>query len=224
MKTDTPMNAYIIKGLVHGHGGEPVLSLPELVIPRGGVTAILGSNGAGKSTLLTLLALLARPDRGRIDVLGEAVTRGNHRRLRDRVSLLLQQPYLLHTTVAHNVGWGINGGASGGERRARIARALAQVGLEGFEHKRVKRLSGGEAQRVALARLLARDPEVVLLDEPTTHLDHDARPLIEAALREWVEDRGATLIIATHDRAQAKRLGARIIHLDHGSPRNPAAR
>jgi len=210
--------AYALRGVGFAYpGGEEVLHVEALEIPAGRVAALVGPNGSGKSTLLHLLAFLAVPSRGELQFFSAPVGPEEGRALRRRVGFLLQNPYLFHGTVAGNVEWGLRTrGLPAGERRRRIAQALAQVGLEGYAGRSAQALSGGEAQRLALARLLALEPAVVLLDEPTNHLDRETRARIETTLKSWVEERQTTVVIATHDVSQAHRLGAQVWQMENG--------
>lgn len=210
--------AYALRGVGYAYpGGEEVLHVEDLEIAAGRVAALVGPNGSGKSTLLHLLAFLAAPSRGELCFFDAPVGPEEGRALRKRVGFLLQNPYLFHTTVAGNVEWGLRTrGLPAGERRRRMAQALVQVGLDGYAGRSAQALSGGEAQRLALARLLALEPAVILLDEPTNHLDRETRVRIEATLLAWVRERQTTVVIATHDISQAHRLGAQVWQMENG--------
>jgi len=209
--------AYALRDVGYAYGDREVLAVDRLEIPSGRFTALVGPNGSGKSTLLHLLGFLAAPSRGEMIFFGEPATPSRLTALRLRVGLLLQNPYLFHTSVAENVAWGLKvRGYSPAERSRRAKKALDVVELGGYERRFALALSGGEAQRVALARLVALEPEVILLDEPTNHLDAETRVRIEAALQEWVRERGTTVVLATHDITQAHRLGAAVWQLDSG--------
>ncbi len=214
------MNAYELTDVRFSYGGRPVLDVPELEIPRAGVTALIGPNGSGKSTLLHLLGFWDEPRGGALRFFGEAAGRDRFASLRLRVSVLLQNPYLFHASVAGNVEWGLKiRGMPTGQRKHRAGEALELVGLSAYAARPAAALSGGEAQRLALARLLALEPEVLLLDEPTNHVDVDTRERIEATLARWVCERGSTVVLATHDAAQAHRLGAGVWRLSEGRMR-----
>jgi tungstate transport system ATP-binding protein len=210
--------AYDLRDVGFSYAGpEEVLQVDALEIPAGGITALVGPNGSGKSTLLQLLAFLADPSRGEIRFFGEPVATAGAVHARRQVGYLLQNPYLFHTTVTGNVEWGLQiRGVQAAEVRRRTRDALARVELEGLADRPAQSLSGGEAQRLALARLLALEPQVILLDEPTNHLDRETRARIEVTLGEWVRSRGTTVVLATHDVAQAHRLGAEVWQLEGG--------
>lgn len=219
------MNAYSLTDIRHGYGDKTVLTVPDLELPAGEITALVGPNGAGKTTLLHLLSLLTWPDQGEIRLFDTPVTRSARARLRQDVCLLLQTPYLFRTSVEKNLAWGLKGmKLTRGERARRMAEALEWVGLERVASRPARQLSGGEGQRLALARLLARQPKVILLDEPTTHVDAATTARIEAVLTGWVREHATTVILATHDIAQAVRLNARCLTLSDGRITNSASR
>lgn len=209
--------AYRLEDVGFAYGDQEVLDVSRLEIPAGKVTALVGPNGSGKSTLLHVLAFLAEPRRGALSFFGETATPAHTGAMRLRVGLLLQNPYLFHTSVAGNVDWGLKiRGVEPSERRRRAAEALGLLGLSGYEERFAHALSGGESQRLALARLLALEPDVILLDEPTNHLDAETRVRVEHALQEWVGRRGTTVVLATHDVSQAYRLRAAVWQMEAG--------
>lgn len=213
------MSAYRLTAVRFSYqeGGPEALAIPELEIPAGHITVLVGPNGSGKSTLLHLLAFLAEPTGGELCFQGNPVTAEQRNSLRLRVSLLLQNPYLFHTSVLENVEWGLKiRGVSASQRLGRAREALEQVGLSGYEDRDARALSGGEGQRLALARLLALEPDVLLLDEPTNHLDEETRGRVEEILERWVGERGTTVVMATHDDGQAYRLGSAVWRLERG--------
>lgn len=178
-----------------------------------GATAIVGPSGAGKSTLLRLLNRLADPDRGTIRFLGEDLRGLDVLSLRRRACLVPQLPAPLPGTVAGNVA----AGPAMAGRDADVERALELAGLGGdFAERDVERLSVGEQQRVMLARALALQPEVLLLDEPTAALDHEAKASVERTLADLHRRPGISTVLVTHDRAQAARLAGTTIELRAG--------
>ena len=185
-------------------GGRAVLDGVDLELRRGEVVALLGPNGAGKTTLVTLLAGIARPDRGRVECAG-------------RVAAALQAPAMARRTALANVEAGLGWwGVPRAERRQRALRALAALGVDHKAASAARTLSGGEARRVHLARALATEPDALLLDEPFAGLDVSARAdlLYETAGALRVEHR-ATLIVV-HDRAEAWALADRVVVLIDG--------
>jgi tungstate transport system ATP-binding protein len=213
---------YRLEGACYAYppAGAPfALELDALNIADGEVLALVGPNGAGKTTLLMLLALLLRPVRGRLDFLGRdlwASEDGAFMGRRDAV-LLTHHPYLFKGTIADNVAFGLKmRKLPDAETRARLDNALSLVELDGWGGKSVSALSAGQAQRVALARVLALRPKALLLDEPTANLDAALGLRMEAVLREAGREWGTTVVFSTHDFSQASRLADAILYLSEG--------
>ena len=181
-----------------------------VILAASAPTVLIGPNGAGKTTLL-------RAAMGLIPVsLGRITWGGRDTAAPERLAILFQRPVMLRRSTAGNVRYAL--AAAGVPRAARNQRAaelLALVGLEGLERRPARRLSGGEQQRLALARALARDPAVLFLDEPTARLDPAATKAIEDIVRA-VTARGVKVVMSTHDLGQAKRLAGDIVLLHRG--------
>ncbi|ABM13347.1 MULTISPECIES: sulfate/molybdate ABC transporter ATP-binding protein [Mycolicibacterium] len=194
----------------------------DVEVDEGEVLAVLGPNGAGKSTLLMLIAGLLRPDVGRIE-LGDAVVTDTatgtfvpaHAR---RVAMLSQQAMLFpHMTVAANVAYAPRcRGESRKTARATARRWLTAVGADELADRRPAQLSGGQAQRVAVARALAAEPHLLLLDEPMAALDVTTAPALRRLLREVLRDSGRTAIVVTHDLLDALALADKVVVVDNG--------
>ncbi|ASU59102.1 ABC transporter ATP-binding protein [Nocardiopsis dassonvillei] len=172
----------------------------DLTVEAGRMLALVGASGSGKTTLLNCMGLLERPSAGRILFEGTDITRlgpGGQRRFRaDRLGYLFQD-YALVESVSVRANLDI---VKRHGTRSRQAAALERVGLAGREQERVHRLSGGEQQRVALARVLVKQPSLVLADEPTGALDHDNGAMVVEVLRQLSRE-GCAVVIATHDDA-----------------------
>jgi putative ABC transport system ATP-binding protein len=193
-------------------GGRPVLRDVSLRVEPG-ATALLGPSGSGKSSLLRLLNRLADPDSGSIRFRGEDVRDLDVLDLRRRACLVPQLPAPVPGTVADNVRYGPS--LRGGE--ADVERALVLGGIDSsYADRDASRLSVGEQQRLMLARALALEPEVLLLDEPTAALDEDAREGVERTIGELVGRAGLSTVLVTHDRGQASRLAERTIEIRDG--------
>lgn len=210
---------YELRGVVRRHGARTVLDVPRLDLGRGGIIGVAGPNGGGKSTLLRLLALLDSPDAGVLRYDGEPVGPPSTARtaeLRRSVTLLLQEPYLLRRSVHDNVAFGlaVRGTA---EALPAVRDALNLVGLDPdvFLRRRWFELSGGEAQRVALAARLALAPRVLLMDEPTASLDEESAERIAQAAQA-AAGRGATVVVVSHDRDWLDPLASRILIVRRG--------
>ncbi len=180
-----------------------------LTLNSAGITLVMGPNGAGKSLLIRLIHGLESPTSGRITWAGAELDSA----ARKRQALVFQRPTLLRRSVAQNVAFAmrLRRPVDHGE----IRRLLARVGLEGFHDRPARRLSGGEQQRLALARALATRPDIVLLDEPTANLDPASTQIIETIVTAE-RDAGTKVIFVTHDIAQARRLGDDIVFLQRG--------
>jgi tungstate transport system ATP-binding protein len=181
----------------------------DLTIARGACTLILGANGAGKSTLLRLLHGLLTPTQG-------VIAWGGMPRRPGGQAMVFQRAVLLRRSAAANIRYALalaNVGAP--EADARIDDALAEVGLRHLGHRSARTLSGGEQQRLALARAWALRPEVLFLDEPTASLDPKAARAVEEIVR-GIRARGTTIVMSTHNLAQAKRLADDIVFLHEG--------
>lgn len=192
-----------------------ILDGVSLRVADGEIVAVLGPSGSGKSTLLRAIAGLVPSTSGRILWDGQDLsTVPTHRRLFG----LMFQGYALfpHMTVAENVAFGLN---MAGHRHPEdeVAEALSWVGLGGFGDRTVDSLSGGEQQRVALARTLAPRPRLVMLDEPLGALDRNLRQKLVVDTRKILEEREVTAIVVTHDREEAVAMSDRLALMRHGT-------
>ena len=191
--------------------GTPILRGIDLVIPTGATTVLVGPSGAGKSTLLRLCNRLEVPTSGTVRFHGTSLDEVEPRAHRRRVGMVFQQP----TTFPGSVGDNLRVADPDADHTA-LHDVLAAVGLDGDLHDReADTLSGGEAQRLCIARALLTDPEVLLLDEPTSSLDEEARDEVEA-MASRLRGRGVTLVWVTHDKAQAARRGDHVVAMDDG--------
>lgn len=198
--------------------GDFTLQVERLVLSAGGLYTLKGENGSGKSTLLQLLALLRPSQAGTFLFAGRVVRwRGSVlRHLRQQVTLLEQNPFLFAGSVEQNLAFGLKlRGFQGADLQRRIDQALESSGLTGFNQRQARELSGGETRRVALARALALQPKLLLLDEPTANLDTGQLAALERFLK-TLPATGMTLVVATHDDLQPQRLGGRNIYLEQG--------
>ncbi len=196
--------------------GVAALDGVDLEVGDGEVVAVLGPSGSGKSTLLRVIAGLERPDRGRVRWNGEDVTDvPPHLR---RFGLMFQSYALFpHLTVAGNVAFGLRMlGLPPAEVEKRTREALRWVDLEEFADRPVEGLSGGEQQRVALARTLAPEPRLVMLDEPLGALDRNLRERLVVDTRRLLRERGATALYVTHDHGEAESVADRVAIMHAG--------
>jgi NitT/TauT family transport system ATP-binding protein len=194
----------------HGGRGLPVLEGIDLEVRQGEFCCIVGPSGCGKSTLLNIVAGLEKPDQGRVwsdhhEVAGPGP---------DRVVIFQEQALFPWLDVWGNVEFGLkNLGLPEGERESRIRRYLDLVHLREFQHARVHQLSGGMKQRVSLARSLAMQPEILLMDEPFSALDPHTRERLQEELQDLWAATGATILFVTHGLKEAVALGDRVVLL-----------
>jgi putative ABC transport system ATP-binding protein len=203
------------RNLSRAVAGKVLVDNISLHVRRGEVLAIVGPNGAGKSSFLRLLNRLDEPTSGTVLLYGQDYREIAPRELRRSVGMVMQSAYLFPGSVTENLRFGP---LQQGQDLApsEIEALLEQVGLEGFAGREVLYLSGGEAQRVSLARALANQPDVLLLDEPTSSLDERAERGIEELLTRVLSDQHLTALMITHDSAQAARIANRAILIDAG--------
>jgi putative ABC transport system ATP-binding protein len=195
--------------------GKILVSDISVQVRKGTILAVVGPSGAGKSSFLRLINRLDEPTGGTVYLAGRDYKQLAPRDLRRRVGMVMQSAHLFPGTVAENLRFGPR--QHGEDLLApEIDSLLEEMGLEGFADRDVLNLSGGEAQRVSLARTLANRPEVLLLDEPTSALDDRAEREIEALLTRVLRDQHLTALIVTHDTAQAERIADRAILIDAG--------
>lgn len=184
-------------------------------VQKGNIVAIVGPSGAGKSSFLRLLNRLDEPTAGTVLLDGKDYRTSPPQELRRRVGMVMQSPHLFPGTVADNVRYGPR---QRGEKlpTETIERLLERVGLVGYADRDVSNLSGGEAQRVSLARTLANSPEVLLLDEPTSALDETTQRGVEDLIHSIIQQGGLTCLIVTHDIQQAARMATHVMVLEKG--------
>lgn len=189
-----------------GVNGRILVGPLSLEIEAGPSTIVLGANGAGKSVLLRLMHGLIAPSSGTVRWEGDA---------RGRQAMVFQRPVMLRRSALANVVYAIEAAGGGKDAGKTALEALEEVGLKHLAHRPARVLSGGEQQRLALARAWALHPEVLFLDEPTANLDPSSMREIEAIIRAF-DASGTKIIMSTHNLGQARRLGDEVLYVHQG--------
>ncbi len=207
-----------VKELQVRRGGSLVLDISSLTVEEGTVLSLIGPNGAGKTTLMQTLACLIKPHGGEFFFKGEKVL-SNHGLLqyRRKLAMVFQEPLLFDTTVFQNVASGLKiRRMDRSEIEKRVKQNLQRFGISHLIDRSARKISGGEAQRAALARALAIQPEILFLDEPFASLDPPTRESLMEDLEKILRQTNTTAIFATHDRMEALRLSDRIAVMNQG--------
>jgi tungstate transport system ATP-binding protein len=210
-----------LEGVGKSYGPSQILKEVDLQVDEGEVLALIGPTGSGKTTLLRLIDLLEEPSQGSILFEGRDASRLPEREmliLRRRMAMVFQKPVMFKASVKENVSYGLK--VRGIKAPGKVDLVLKAVGLQSCANRDATTLSGGEMQRIALARALIVEPEVLLLDEPTANLD----PRSAASVEELISGMQTTVIMATHNMDQCKRLSDRVVILLEGrlsAPRKP---
>jgi tungstate transport system ATP-binding protein len=190
--------------------GVTILDRINLALAAGAPTVVIGPNGSGKTTLLRLAMALIRPTTGRI------TWGGRDDGASERRAIVFQRPVMLRRSAEANLRYALDAaGVPSAERATRVNELMALVGLTGLGERPARKLSGGEQQRLALARALAKDPQVLFLDEPTASLDPAATKSVEDLIRD-VAARGIKVVMSTHDLGEARRLAGAIVLMHRG--------
>jgi tungstate transport system ATP-binding protein len=198
-------------------GGRAILDISRFDLAPRSILAVIGPNGAGKSTLLSLLAGILPPASGSVLFGGEEVYPGSTLLHRRRVTLVFQDPLLLDDTVAGNVATGLRfRGVDRARLQERVDKSMERFRISHLKKRRARNLSGGEAQRTSLARAMALEPELLLLDEPSAALDPPTRELLLDDLARTLRETGTAAVLATHDRTEALRLADRVAVMRDG--------
>jgi tungstate transport system ATP-binding protein len=210
---------YELQQVTQQYNGKTVLNIKKLEIESGKIYGLLGANGAGKTTLFNILSFLEAPASGQVVFAGQSVFFGRTElhKLRRRVVMVDQYPIMFTTTVFKNIEFGLKiRGMTKERRQAVIDEALDMVDLAAYRGASAAELSGGETQRLALARALALSPEVMLCDEPTANVDVENQAVIRALLTRVNLETRCTILFTSHDRLQAAGLADETVVLEKG--------
>lgn len=200
-----------LRNVIVNRNGRAALQIDALDIQRGETLTIVGPNGAGKSTLLLVLARLLMFSRGDIQYDGKSLKQWDELEYRRKISFVFQAPLLMDMTVEKNVALGLKfRGTPKEEARVRAEEWMKQLGVESLAKRRAGQLSGGEAQRVSLARAFVLEPELLLLDEPFSALDPPTRSKLIQDLSQLLENNHRTAVFVTHNLGEAAKLSHRI--------------
>lgn len=215
------MGEYLFKveNLTHNYGDRTVLTIPSLTFETRKIHAITGPNGSGKTTLCSILSLLLKPTTGTLWYQGERIYEngGATERVRKKVTMVHQNPFLFNTTVEKNVAYGLKiRNYPRSQWEPKVEECLKLMGIEHLRRQRATRLSGGETQRVAVARALAIDPEVLILDEFTANVDRNYVQVMEQVIKEVFRLKEITVFLVTHDEHQALRIADTFTYLMDG--------
>lgn len=214
------MNLYKLENIKRIHGSRTVLHIEDLAIKGGKIYTLIGPNGAGKTTLLKILSFLDLASSGKMYFMDEEVGRSDKHLypFRKRAVLLDQSPIMFSGTVWQNVEYGLKiRGIDSGERKRRILEALSLVGMERFQRYDARGLSGGENKRIALARAIVLQPEVLLCDEPTANVDGENQEIILSIIEKINREMQSSVIFSTHYLSQGQRLADETLLLQNGS-------
>lgn len=214
-----------INDLKRTYDQKVALNISDLHIPSGAFIGIIGPNGAGKSTFVKLIAGIDPISQGTLLYNQKKLQKNSH--LYKKMTLIFQKPYLFRTSVYDNIAYPLK---IRGEKKEiiekKVEKLLVNLGLEDLRHQMGKTLSGGESQKVALARALVFEPKLLLLDEPTANIDPQSIMVMERVLRDFYEKNRPTIIMVTHNIQQAKRLSKEVFFIDEGKliERGPTAK
>lgn len=210
-------SAYQLNDIGIRFGSTEALNIDSLSLPSNQSTALLGENGAGKSTLMHLLAFILRPQQGQILLSGQVITGKPTAGQRRQIGFVSQQPYLLQGSVSDNLKLALKlQRVPHASHPALIEKALNLVNLTGLADQDAATLSGGELKRAAIARAVVYEPDILLLDEPFSHLDQRHIRQLEQTIRQFSAEAGKTVIFSTHDRLQAMAIADNSINLVGG--------
>jgi tungstate transport system ATP-binding protein len=209
--------ALVVSNISKSYSSDAVLKICSFTFNSSGIYTLMGPNGSGKSTFLRICALLEAPDSGDINFYSEGKPVIKNISLMRRITLLLPKIGVFNTTVYKNVVYGLNlRNLERNDITLRAEKALDFVGLLQKKNQKALTLSSGETKRLGIARALVIEPEIFFLDEPTASVDQKNTEIIEEIIQKLKREGKSTIIIATHDTAQAERLADKLLFIKHG--------
>ena len=208
--------AYRLSNIRFCYEDTVALSLSDVTIQANKITALIGPNGSGKSTLLSLLACLTINQQGQIQFFDEVLTHDNTSSFRKQIAFLAQKPYMLRGSVEDNLKLPLKFHNIKQNQSALINSTLKELNISDLRQQSAKTLSGGEQQKVALARAIITNPDVLVLDEPFSYLDNNSEQLLENFITQFTKDNNKTVIFSTHNRLQGLAIADDVISLVKG--------
>ena len=210
---------FALENLRHSYEDRIILDISSLAFEEKRIHAIIGPNGSGKTTLCNILGFILKPNTGKIYYRGDNIytENGTVERLRKKITMVHQNPFLFNTSVEKNVAYGLRVRKHPRSQwKPKVEECLKLMGMEHLRRQRATRLSGGETQRVAMARALAIDPEVLILDEFTANVDRNYVEIMENVIQDVFNKKNITIFLVTHDEEQALRIAHTSTHLMDG--------
>lgn len=203
----------LLEGIKKYYGNNLIIDLKTLEFEKGKITGIIGSNGSGKSTLLRIIAGLDKNYTGKVYYDSEVISPAIYK----KITLVTQKPYLFRRKVYDNIKYPLKVRNINKEvMKKRIDKIVDRLEIRNLVNKKANLLSGGESQKVSLARALVFEPELLLLDEPTSNIDPESIKILEREIVRFNNETGATVIIVTHNLEQSERICHNIIQLEKG--------
>lgn len=203
----------VVKGLTKYYNEKKVLDIDSLDISKGKITGIVGPNGAGKSTLIRIISGLDKDYSGKVFYDGQKL----NDKIYNNMTLVFQKPYLFRRSVYDNIAYPLKIRKSNKNViNDRVLKVIKNLEVDDLKDKRGDKLSGGESQKVSLARALVFNPDLILLDEPTSNIDPKSLEVMEREILNYSRDKNGTVIIITHNLDQAKRICDDTIYLEDG--------
>ncbi|AZO96023.1 ATP-binding cassette domain-containing protein [Halocella sp. SP3-1] len=202
--------------IIKYYGKDKVLDISEITIKHGSILALMGPNGSGKTTLIKILSQLEEKNTGEIYYQGEKINKRDSLKVRRKIGFIWQKPLLYRGSVYDNIALGLKYRKMGkDEIQKRVAQVIDRLKIINLKDKDARKLSGGEQQKVSIARTLVTEPELIFIDEPNTSLDIESIGLVEEIIKEEVR-KGVSIVLVTHNFYQAKNLADEIIILRKG--------